>query len=150
MAQRNRLRGVADALLGSFASRNNDLDGYWAIGQLRSFADSNRVSRLLLDLLHAAADPDGDIPRRVALSYEAALRLQLPRFGIPLEWVREATIELTFGGDLPRASLQEAYGNPFSCVVTLVDDRGRSQRREHLGHCAPHDARREGRRGGYD
>ena len=35
MARRIEPRGIANAINGSFVSRNNDFAGYWTIGQLK-------------------------------------------------------------------------------------------------------------------
>ena len=59
MSGRNKLRGVAHAVLGSFISRNNDIDGYWALGLLRSFADTAGVAELRFDLVTGTAEPSG-------------------------------------------------------------------------------------------
>lgn len=143
MPFRYRLRGIAAAILGSFTGRNNDLDGYWAIGRLRAFADSQAVQVLRLDLIRGQAEPDGEIPRRVAAAYETALRGKSVQFRIPRERLLAAIIELRFAGDGPRAIPKTTRGEPFSCAIELTDDRGRGVRFEHRGYCAPHDPQRE-------
>lgn len=44
MTRRGELKDVALGVLGSFVSRNNDVDGYWCLGLLRALADAQRVS----------------------------------------------------------------------------------------------------------
>lgn len=50
MARRIELQGIANALNGSFISRNNDFEGYWAIGQLKSLATNNSLSSITFSL----------------------------------------------------------------------------------------------------
>ena len=38
MPRSARLTNIANGLCGSFVSRNNDVEGYWAIGKLRLLA----------------------------------------------------------------------------------------------------------------
>jgi hypothetical protein len=60
-----RLTNIARGLCGSFVSRNNDLDGYWSIGKLRSLADRYGRAAVLIDVLTSSIHPG----RRKAISH---------------------------------------------------------------------------------
>lgn len=51
MPKGRRLTNIASGMCCSFASRNNDLDGYWSIGKLRSLAERYGQTTVSLDLL---------------------------------------------------------------------------------------------------
>jgi hypothetical protein len=51
------LKGIAGGILGSFLSRNNDLDGYWGMGILRLLAQEHGVEMVYLDLLAGTCMP---------------------------------------------------------------------------------------------
>jgi hypothetical protein len=51
-----KLTSVAEAVLGSFVSRNNDVDGWWAIGLLASWLQPPK--QLTIDLLAGTSHPD--------------------------------------------------------------------------------------------
>src|SRR3954469_7837967 len=55
---RNReLGSVANALVASFVSRNNDVDGWWAIGVLaRTLRPPDRT--VVIDLMTGSSNPD--------------------------------------------------------------------------------------------
>jgi hypothetical protein len=46
MARRKELIGIANGILGSFKSRNNELDGYWSIGVLENFISAQNIWKL--------------------------------------------------------------------------------------------------------
>ena len=52
MACRSELQGIANALNENFVSRNNDVNGYWAMGQLNSLATDTRTTSMHFYLTH--------------------------------------------------------------------------------------------------
>ncbi len=50
MAGSKRLNDVPHGLLGKFASRNNDIKGYWGIGVLKQYAVKYDLTKLIFDL----------------------------------------------------------------------------------------------------
>ena len=140
---RRELLDIAGALAGSFVSRNNDLDGYWTLGLLRSYADSNHVGHLRFDVANSGTQPENELLLRVAETYRQLLARQLTTRRIAREVVVRAEVVLTFDRDAPNASSLATYGSPFSCTVRLTDHRDREFERCIVGRCAPHDPRRE-------
>lgn len=140
-----KLLDVAAGIAGSFVSRNNDLDGYWSLGALRSCADSKHLQTLRLDILSGRAEPEHESLVRVAEAYRQVLARQLATRSIAHEVMVSAEVEITFYRDLRNAPSAATYGSPFSCTVRLTDHRDRTFERTIVGHCAPHDPRRERR-----
>jgi hypothetical protein len=147
MGRRRNIRGTAANLLSSFVSRNNDLDGYWAVGHRRSFADNVSSRSVRLDLLDGTSVPSGKESQRVGENYGSWLRRELTKNGLSLAHIREAAVFIEFGQfQGPTPPPQITRGEPFVCRVLLVDDGGRRYERAISASCDQHDARRESRR----
>ena len=134
---------VAGALAGSFISRNNDVDGYWSLGLLRSYADSKHLRSLRFDIVSGTSEPEDRLLVRVAEAYRQVLARQLTTRRIAHQILANAEIGLTFDHDTPDAASWNTYDSPFSCTVRLTDRRDRTFERTMIGNCAPHDPRRE-------
>jgi hypothetical protein len=138
LSRRNKLRGVALAVLGSFVSRNNDVDGYWGLGLLRSFADSAGVAELTMDLVTGAVDPNGSVLLSICHSYQQILKEQLLRSRVA-ERVAHAEIRLVFNSPATGMASFVSYGDPFKCVVSLVDANGGVHESSIVARCGLHD-----------
>ena len=90
------LKNVASNLCGSFASRNNDLDGYWAIGKLRSLAERNGQTTVLLDLLASSTQPSSSELAPVLAHYRGLLAKLTDLSHVPFEEITSAHITLDF------------------------------------------------------
>ena len=149
MATRRALKGVSAGLVGSFMSRNNDVEGYWGMGVLLRCASEHGLHELTIDLLDAAANPlaENEPPKIVARRYGEMLKAHLQNAAIDPTKISRARIEVRFGtsGDLPMPPLA-TWGLPFVCVAVIVDDHGRTWSSSKAGVCGPHDPRRESRR----
>lgn len=136
---RRELTGVAGGLLGSFISRNNDVDGYWALGQLRSECDARCSTTLTLDILAGTASPDGRVGLRVAMAYRDVLSRLLQGIELGPEHLRSARVLLDFAPPpSTRVDPHASYGSPFACVVRLEDPRGHAFRVQYAGRCRAH------------
>lgn len=144
MSGRNKLRGVARAVLGSFVSRNNDIDGYWALGLLRSFADSAGVTELRFDLMPGAAEPSDALPLLICRRYRGVLSDQRIRRRVAAQ-LTGAEIRLVFNSAATGMDRFVSYGDPFGCVVSLVDAHGQAHESGIVARCAPHDPGEERR-----
>jgi hypothetical protein len=143
---RRELTGVAAGVLGSFISRNNDVDGYWALGQLRAECDARNATTRSLDLLAGTSSLDGRVASRVAASFREVLLRHLQRLEFAAEQLRLAHVLLEFAPPTStKLDAYASYGSPFRCVVQLEDDRGHVYRREYAGRRAVHDPRGENR-----
>jgi hypothetical protein len=145
MAGRNKLRGVAHAVLGSFISRNNDIDGYWGLGLLRSFADTAGVAELRFDLIAGTAEPNGALPLEVSRTFQQTLSEQLHRRRVAAGRVAQAEIRLLFNAPETGVVRFVSYGDPFKCVVSLVDANGQTHESSIVARCGPHDPGEERR-----
>ena len=121
-------------------SRNNDLDGYWALGKLR-----RRFEQVQFDLLAKQISPPSADFQRVVDQYAEWLQNQLGVRLIPSHQVRVAAIRLRFNVQLPKAEEppRTTRGSLFECEVELGDDLGKLYSARRFGWCAPHEPARE-------
>ncbi len=122
------IKGIAYSLLGNFVSRNNDLDGYWAIGKFYQMALERGISTIDFDLLSPVAT---DFTTRY---YHRKLLGYLDRWQLPHNLVAKANIKLLFEGETEDRSPQQN----FTCYVIIEDDRGIGYRVVSKGYCRPH------------
>jgi hypothetical protein len=141
------LTNIASGLCGSFASRNNDLDGYWAIGKLRSLAEHYGRTTVLLDVLTSSIHPSSSEFAPVLARYRHLLAKLAHFSGIRLEEITAARITLDFApAPWPRIGYYKPqWGDQFTVTVTInADDRAAGIVR-YAGYCRSHDPARERR-----
>ncbi|MGV3525495.1 MAG: hypothetical protein ACO1RX_14790 [Candidatus Sericytochromatia bacterium] len=137
MVQRHALQAIAHNLLGAFLSRNNDLQGYWAVGKLFAFALEKQQPALVWDLLAEPASADFPL---LAAPYAAHLRAALQTAGIQPESLHTARLELHFR-HLDPVLLQKSDQrgmHPFEGVCALGAKRPRVYVARRLDFCAVH------------
>jgi len=141
MPAKKRLTNIANGLCGSFISRNNDLDGHWAIGTLRSLADQHRQSTVVLDLLTSSAQPSSAQCSDVFERYCRLLATLAEHSRIPFADIHVARIVLDFAPPpWPRASYYKLqWGNQFTVTVTIEADGRAAGIARDAGYCRPHD-----------
>lgn len=133
MGRRKEFKTVSNDLLGSFVSRNNDLDGYWALGQFQTYLQSTSEDRLWFDLV-----PDtgrGSAFPTVLSNTQRAFQGHLTARRLPRSWVRSAMLMVA------QRSLSELI-----CTFTVTDDRGKIFASQRTVTARPHDPNRELRR----
>lgn len=148
MPRRRQIKSVAAGIIDSFNSRNNDLEGYWAIGKLCRFAHEHAISTVTLDLLNIICTPDSTEFNAIMHDYKVKLLAILNKQGIPADWLAAAKIQIDFQPEY-RAHLhyfRSGWGNPYTVTATFIADSGKQYNVRTGGNCKPHDALRECRR----
>ncbi|WP_145500018.1 hypothetical protein [Yersinia bercovieri] len=145
MARRKELVGVAQGLINSFNSRNNDFEGYWAIGQLKSFATRKGLETMTFNLLSAESVADESLISKVTNNYYAKLYALLKSQCLPTNWVMNATITIQFNGVTPLQSevFRYSLGEFYCCSCEVIDDSGKSHTANAYGFCLPHSPYKE-------
>jgi hypothetical protein len=82
VTRRGKLNDVAASVLGSFISRNNDVDGYCGMGPLHALADRTQRATVCLDLIGTTGVPSDDLAARIAAAYGDTLQRQVARCGL--------------------------------------------------------------------
>jgi len=144
MPSAHALKGIASGLVETFVSRNNDVSGYWGIGQIQREIKGQSHAAVELDLLHGKATPDGPTARELVAHYSAYLSASLAREGFAISRVTAAKVLIEFG-PMGEASIPElgALGSPFNCKAVLESRGGKIFSATRAGHSWPHDPERE-------
>jgi len=88
------LKGAALGVLGSFVSRNNDVDGYWGIGKLYSHALRTDAKTIAIDLVGRTITPPSDEFRSMVSRYSEAFLGQCRKRSIPCAWANTVDIRI--------------------------------------------------------
>lgn len=145
MPRRKQLKNVACGIARRFSSRNNDIDGYWALGLLYSTASAAATNSIRLDLMSETAVPSLKHTGRVVSQFKQYLRDQLENINLT-NCLSAATVEVEFNVE-PQSNNanSNSLGDRFRCCVTLTDDHGKDRKGYADGFCRQHDATRESR-----
>lgn len=145
MPGKAHLTNIANGLCGSFAGRNNDLDGYWAIGKLRSLAEQAGRTTVSLDVLTSSMQPSSSEFAPVLMRYRRLLAKLAGLSRIQLEEIATARITLDFAPPpWPRARYYEPqWGDQFSLAVSISANGRATGTARHAGYCRLHDPARE-------
>lgn len=148
MVRRRLLNGIAAGLAGTFVSRNHDIDGYWGLGKLYGMAASGEESSptVEIDLLGGHGIPDHDSVRRAAARYRERLDEICEGYGAHPVFARaEIALRFDHATDRHQRETARTSGEPYQCLVTLVDESGREASAEVVGWCRRHSSASERR-----
>jgi hypothetical protein len=148
MASRKHFKGVAFNLAQFCISRNNDYIGYWAIGQIYSFALEQGVKEVVFDVLRQEVKPETHQFSKLNLLYIELIEKMANCSGARFDRLTEAVVTFKFDVEYQRKYhwFGRALGNPFLCVVELTSDLGKTYRAELGCNIRLHDPSREYRR----
>ncbi|MEO1909337.1 MAG: hypothetical protein ABGX10_02725 [Paracoccus sp. (in: a-proteobacteria)] len=135
MARRIQLQGIVQDALAAFISRNNDLNGYWALGQLRNWIEGEGAGALDIPIVgEGLAEIKTEISP-ISQRFAARLLVLMKSKNLPSEWVQDA-----------RFTVKLAAFDRLDCSFRVVSDLGRSFKSSRVLLVRGHDPRRELRR----
>ena len=139
MAKRAQFWQVARGVLTSFASRNNDVCGYWGIGVLARTIQERGLARIDLPLHPVPLHSTEPVLSALAARYSDLLAEKLFKAGVPVSWLAGAKLVFCFP---VAASTQHhlgasAPGEPFECRLEVTDERQCSKVFTWAGWCWP-------------
>ncbi|MFZ6722677.1 hypothetical protein [Undibacterium sp. Ji49W] len=147
MSRRKQLKSIAAGIADSFNSRNNDLEGYWAIGKLCRFANEQSISLVTLDLLNIVCTPESTAFNAVMYDYKVKLHALMHRQNIPATWLMEGKIEINFQPEYIAGLhyFRSGLGNPYTVTAKFMTDLRKQYIIRTGGNCRSHDPLRENR-----
>jgi hypothetical protein len=131
------LSSVADGTVRSFVSRNNDVDGWWALGLLLAATDPAEPD-YGIDLLSGRTTPEklSGALDELGMAWAAYFDWSLSRHRVARERVTRADLALSFDRDTRVGAWPlGSHDRPFVCRVAIEDVRGRQYRATAAGHC---------------
>ena len=142
MASRRHLTSVAEGVARAFAGRNNDVDGWWALGVLLAAVPADNPT-VEIDLVSGETSPEfaNEVSglRLLPATWSGYFRWSVEHHGLSFGVVRAARLAVRFDLGDPRQSTFERDTYPFTCTVTIEDDRGHRRERSVEGRCFSHD-----------
>ena len=147
------MKNAVQGILGSFVSRNNDVDGYWGIGKLYRSATVAGFNSVRIDLIERKMLPHLDGFHGMIEKYENLLGKQFPDRHHYSTWLVSAEITIQFESDADQSSIPKwcDSGKPFTCVVSMENEVGAECSVTFYGRCRKHNPfmeRRSNRPGG--
>ena len=145
MPHRGELKCIADGLLGSFVSRNNDYCGFWSLGLLYARALERHERTYSLALLGVGPEPDDDLSHALAAKYRAFLLEHMSRRVIPREWIEAAGLSIAFECPAAPANVFVPRARPYLAELVMHTGAGKSISLSRAGYCWPHNPDRGSR-----
>lgn len=144
MPSHKELIDVIRGITSSFNSRNNDFQGYWALGILYQFAKVNHIYSLTFDLLNQVIQPDTARFQPIASKYHSKLYRLLNAKNINFQCLQSTTITIEFGQYFKcHDHIKYPIGDPYVIIGKIIDDRGKIFESTIYGKCRLHDPTKE-------
>lgn len=147
MSRRNEIQDIAKGLVGSFNSRNNDIDGYWAIGKLQKFLEYKPSKNISIEVISGEVSPETDEFDSLIKFYRERLTVHMASRKVPEEYISLVEFSVEF-----EAEYQEKYhlwrsglGKPYVIKCEITDYKGKHYTEHAYGNSRPHDPNRETR-----
>ena len=146
MPTRRVLKSVAHDVSEALISRNDDVSGYWALGQLLSHALTTRIGSFTIDLTCGASSPPltGSVVSTLPSVWSELFWKNVEHQRLHRALVARASADLHIDFARQRDSTRGAVPEyHLTCRVDLEDDRGKVYSRSVNAWCSPHDPSRE-------
>ena len=140
MARRKQLKDIAAGIIHSFNSRNNDLEGFWALGKLRRFAIEQDINMVSLDLLKISSSPASNEFDPVLHHYRHKLTALMNKHALPANWLVKAEIQIDFHPEFNHVlhSHRSDWGEPYVCSINICTDLEKKYSVITGGNCRPY------------
>jgi hypothetical protein len=151
MPRRKQLKGIAGNLAHWCLSRNFDVNGYWAVGQLYARAKASGVSQASLQLYEDFKLVESEYPD-AAQSVSKIFYRDLTSKSIPITWVKDLEVIFSFETEYQRKYHYWGSGlggMPAMCSVFITTDMGQLYQHELGFNVWVHNPKREVRRSGF-
>ncbi|MCG9737633.1 hypothetical protein L1D32_05640 [Shewanella insulae] len=147
MARRNELGSIASGLIGSFNSRNNDVDGYWGIGKLHKFVENVSKKEVSIELLSGNISPKTNEFDSLIKFYRNRLEAHLKARSIPNSWIVAVEFTALFETEYEKKHhyWRSGLGKAYKLKCDILDDNGRHHIAYAYNNSRPHDPTRETR-----
>lgn len=126
MARRKEFKTIAEGLLNSFVSRNNDVYGYWGIGKLFNHMVSSGTMQLKIDLVLRKIEPCNDEFKLLINHFSDRLMTQIEKRQIDKAFFKTAKITILGYPNKPRLEFGQMAPHKVYCKLVIVDDLDRA------------------------
>ena len=147
MKRRNIIKNISYGIMDSFMSRNNDINGYWALGIFYKVAAENNQKHFVLDLISKVSDPYYKYSANVASRYKEFIDKQLAKPSLDSIKIIHAQVQIEFNVPAEKKHIERmiTWGKPFNLKVTLEDENHKLYIAQTVGWCDKHNPNKERR-----
>ncbi|BDD10821.1 hypothetical protein FUAX_32530 [Fulvitalea axinellae] len=145
MSRKNEFQNIANGLVCSFISRNNDVDGYWGIGKLYSHMLNSGTMRLKIDFVKQKIDPANQEFAFLISKYSEWISRQIKKKRLRPSFFKSAELTLTGYPNEPIARYGNIAPNKVHCKMIITDDRNKKYISEVNTWCREHNPAKESR-----
>jgi len=139
MARRKELQNIAQGVVSSFVSRNNDYDGYWELAKLYDLANENNGVKVSIDLTQSSISPSSEAFDPLVFMWRNKFLKILESRSIPISWVSSAIIHADFNVDyVAKLHKWGEYGEPCTCKCEIITDSGLKYSENSGTKCMPY------------
>ena len=135
MARRTELQGICNDLLSTFVSRNNDLNGYWALGQYSAWLEEEQISTIKVSVVGTKTINEKPQISITSQYFSEILQNMLSGHKLYAGWVADGYI-----------TIESVNTRQLRCSVGLISDLGRKFQSTRSLAVSRHDPSRELRR----
>lgn len=147
MAKRKQFKNIANGILTSFISRNNDVCGYWGIGKLYALMVKSECFSIEIDLINKTISPkDEEFSYRVS-EYSKYLFKRMLIHKIQDDFLKESKIQIIGSPNEPILSLGKTAPHKMICKIVIIDNLNKEYKLEKNVWCRKHNPKSEFKRG---
>ncbi|WPP49952.1 hypothetical protein [Catalinimonas niigatensis] len=114
MARRKEFKTIAEGLVNSFVSRNNDVY-YWGIGKLYSHMVTSGSMKLKIDLVHRIMEPQNEEFKLLIDEFATRLIIQIGKRGLKRDYMRKAKLTVIGYPNEPSPYFGRMASNRVNC-----------------------------------
>ena len=140
---KTKLKNIANGLLSSFMSRNNDVYGYWGIGKLCSFILDKKLNSIEIDLINGQIRPINSEFRLLVAQFSDRLITQLAIHKLSLKNINEAKIVLSCYENNSIIELRKLSPHKMRCRIEIINKNNDLIVLEKSVWCRKHNPNRE-------
>ena len=140
---KTKLKNIANGLLSSFMSRNNDVYGYWGIGKLCSFILDKKLNSIEIDLINGQIRPINSEFRLLVAQFSDRLITQLAIHKLSLKNINEAKIVLSCYKNNSIIELRKLSPHKMRCRIEIINKNNDLIVLEKSVWCRKHNPNRE-------
>ena len=142
MKSHKPLKSIAHNFSHSFISLTNYIDDDYFLGHLLKQARLTKNCRLNIDLLRKTANPPQLLTKPVLTLIEHYIMrfpILVENSGSTMNYIRSAILIVDFdlGKTRPYSFNKDIFESPFTCEMTIIDDRGKEYKHKHVGWWFP-------------
>lgn len=143
LVNKKEYKVIADGIISSFISRNNDVHGYWAIGKLYSLSESLKVNPIVINLIERTITPHADRFIPMINHFAQKLTNYQDKRGLPKEQLKNAQIFISCIKNHDISIYQSWAPHLVQCEIKMTFKNGTACTKVKSTRCRPHDPRRE-------